>query len=130
LAISRGGRVHYEPQPNFMIFPADILLLAGPPAGLKEAEILLNQLGVQEDEEDTDRFETAEIKVSEDSDLSGKSSADLHFRQKFGVTLVGIRRGHEQITTISPAEHLRGGDCLIVIGKAGAIKELKNLAPL
>ncbi len=132
LAISRGGHVHYEPEPNFMIFPADILLLAGPPAGLKEAESLLNQFEVQRerDAQGTDRFEIAEIKVAEDSNLSGRSLAELHFRQKFGATLVGIRRGREQITTINPAEHLRGGDCLIVIGKAGAVKELKNLAPL
>ncbi len=101
----------------------------GHPEGLKEAETILNQLEAQRDAEDTDRFEIAEIKVSEDSDFSGKSLAELHFRQKFGATLVGIRRGQDQITTINPAEHLRGGDCLIVIGKSSTIKELKNLAP-
>lgn len=68
--------------------------------------------------------------VSENSDLSGKSLAELHFRQKFGATLVGIRRGQDQITTINPAESLLGGDCLIVIGKSSTIEELKNLAPL
>ena len=130
LAVSRGGRIFYEPNPDFRVFPADRLLLMGHPAGLKDAENILNQLEMQRDAEDTDRFEIAEIKVAEDSDLSGESLAGLHFRQKFGATLVGIRRGQEQITTINPGEHLHGGDCLIVIGKAGAIKELKNLAPL
>jgi Kef-type K+ transport system membrane component KefB/Trk K+ transport system NAD-binding subunit len=130
LAISRGGRIRYEPEPGFMIFPADILLLAGPPAGLKEAEGLLNQPEVLRAAEDPERFEIAEIEVAEGSDLSGRSLAELHFRQTFGATLVGIRRGPEQITTISPAERLHGGDHLIVIGKAEAIKGLKNLAPL
>jgi Kef-type K+ transport system membrane component KefB/Trk K+ transport system NAD-binding subunit len=130
LAVSRGGRIFHEPKPDLRIFPADRLLLMGHPDGLKEAETILNQLETQRDAEDTDRFEIAQIKVSEDSDFSGKSLAELHFRQKFGATLVGIRRGQDQITTINPAERLRGGDCLIVIGKSSTIKELKNLAPV
>ncbi|EKD33676.1 MAG: hypothetical protein ACD_75C02628G0001 [uncultured bacterium] len=130
LAASRGGRIFYEPTPDFRIFPADRLLLMGHPAGLKDAENILNHLEARSDAEDTDRFEITEIKVSEDSDFSGKSLAELHFRQKFGVTLVGIRRGQDQITTINPAERLQGGDCLIVIGKSSTIKELNNLAPV
>ncbi|MBA2883097.1 Kef-type K+ transport system membrane component KefB/Trk K+ transport system NAD-binding subunit [Desulfosalsimonas propionicica] len=130
LAVSRGGRTFYEPKPDFSVFPADRLLLMGDPEGLKEAETMLNQLEAQRDAEDTDRFEIAEIQVSENSDLSGKSLAELHFRQKFGANLVGIRRGQDQITTINPAEHLQGGDCLIVIGRSSAIKELKSLAPV
>ncbi|MFZ5766302.1 MAG: cation:proton antiporter regulatory subunit [Thermodesulfobacteriota bacterium] len=91
---------------------------------------MVNQPEAQRDAEGLDRFEIAEIRVSEDSGLSGKSLAELHFRQKFGATLVGIRRGQDQITTINPGDHLQGGDCLIIIGKAGAVKELKDLAPL
>lgn len=130
LAVSRGGRMFYEPLPDFRIFPADRLLLMGHPDGLKEAENLLNQLETQSDTKDTDRFEIAEIKIAEDSDLAGKSLAEIHFRQKFAATLVGIRRGREQITTIRRTERLHGGDCLIVIGKAGAIGELQKLAPV
>ena len=130
LAVSRGGHIFHEPKPDFRIFPADRLLLMGHPAGLKEAETILNQLEAQGNAEDTDRFEIAEIKVSENSDLSGKSLAELHFRQKFGANLVGIRRGQDKITTINPAEPLQGGDCLIVIGKSSAIEALKSLAPV
>jgi len=130
LAVSRGGRISYEPTPEFRIFPSDRLLLMGHPDGLKEAENILNQLEAQRNGEDQDRFEIGEIKVGEDSDLAGRSLEELHFRQKFGATLVGIRRGQDQITAINPAAQLLGGDCLIVIGKAGAINGLKTLAPL
>jgi Kef-type K+ transport system membrane component KefB/Trk K+ transport system NAD-binding subunit len=129
LAVSRGGRIFYEPDPDFRIFPADRLLLMGHSDGLKEAETILNQPGAQRDTENTDRFEIVELNVPEDSDLSGKSLAALNFRQKFGATVVGIRRGRERITTVNPAEHLRGGDCLIVIGKSSAIKAIQQLAP-
>ncbi|HOX85226.1 MAG TPA: cation:proton antiporter [bacterium] len=130
LAVSRGGQVYYEPKPNFMIFPADILLLAGPPAGLKKAETILNQLEYQIGVQAADRFAIAEIAIAEDSHISGQSVADLQFRQKYGVTLVGIRRGQQQITAINPSEKLRGGDCLIVIGKSSAVKELQEYTPL
>jgi Kef-type K+ transport system membrane component KefB/Trk K+ transport system NAD-binding subunit len=130
LAISRGGHVFYEPGPDFRIFPADRLLLMGNPTELRKSENLLNQLRSQKETRDADRFEIAELKIAQDSDLSGKTVAELQFRQKFGATLVGIRRGEKQITTINPGERLQGGDCLIVIGKATVIKRLKDQAPV
>ncbi|MGD9972720.1 MAG: cation:proton antiporter [Desulfatirhabdiaceae bacterium] len=130
LAVSRGGRVYYEPKPDFRIFPADRVLLMGHPDGLRDAEDILNEQEEQVDAEDADRFEVAEIKVSADSVISGKSLEELRFRQKYGATLVGIRRGQEHITTMHPADRLLGGDCLIVIGKAGVINGLKNREPI
>ncbi|HKK99773.1 MAG TPA: cation:proton antiporter [Desulfotignum sp.] len=126
LAVSRGGRVHYEPGPDFSVFPGDRLLLMGPPAGLKDAESLLNQLEIRKTASDVNRFEIAEIPVADDSPISGKSLKELQFRQTYGANLVGIRRGKEQITAIDPAEKLHAGDCLIVIGKADVVRNLKD----
>ncbi|MCC6221856.1 MAG: cation:proton antiporter [Deltaproteobacteria bacterium] len=128
LAVSRGGSIYYEPSPDFRIFPADRLLLMGDPLGLKEAENILNQIEARRVNDDTDRFEIAEIKVSETSNLSGKSLAELQFRQKFGATLVGIRRNEERITSINPTEKVQGGDSLVLIGRSGVIRELKSQA--
>jgi Kef-type K+ transport system membrane component KefB/Trk K+ transport system NAD-binding subunit len=130
LALSRGGRLHYEPEPDFRIFPADRLLIMGTPDQLREAEVSLNQLELHKDSDDIDRFEIAEINVSSGSDISGRTIAELKFRQKFAVTLVGIRRGDEKITKISPSDKLMSGDCLIVIGKSRAVKNLTGKSPL
>src|SRR5690554_6606779 len=130
LAISRGGTIYYEPKPDFRIFPADILLIMGPPASLKDAESILNQLKLQIDTENKRNFEIAEIEMSDNSEISGKSVAGIQFRQKYGVTLVGIRRGVQQITTINPSEHLKSGNCLIIIGRSNAVKALKEKAPI
>ncbi|HOO21849.1 MAG TPA: TrkA C-terminal domain-containing protein, partial [Kiritimatiellia bacterium] len=70
-------------------------------------------------------FQIAEIKVAGDSKLSGRTLADVNFRQAYGVTVIGLRRGVERITTISPAEKLLAGDSLIVIGLTGHIKTLE-----
>jgi len=130
LAVSRGGQVYYGLEPDFRIFPGDRLLIMGPPDGLKETERVLNQLEVRRDTKGEDRFEIAEVRIADDSRLSGQTVANLRFRQEYGVTLIGIRRGEKQITSINPAEHLLGGDCLIIIGKVGAVRNLKNKAPL
>jgi len=130
LAVSRGGQVYYDPEPDFRIFPGDRLLIMGPPGGLKDADVLLNEHEIKRDIEDADRFEIAEVSVANDSKLSGHTLADLRFRQKYGVTLIGIRRDTHQITTVSPTEQLLAGDCLIIIGKTGAVKNLKNQEPL
>lgn len=102
----------------------------GPPASLKDAESILNQLKLQIDTENKRNFEIAEIEMSDNSEISGKSVAGIQFRQKYGVTLVGIRRGVQQITTINPSEHLKSGDCLIIIGRSNAVKALKEKAPI
>ena len=126
LAVSRGGRVYYEPGPDFRVFPGDRLLLMGPPTGLKDAENVLSQPEMKKTASDINRFEIAEIMVAEDSPISGKSLKELQFRQTYGANLVGIRRGKEQITAIDPAEKLQADDCLIVIGKADVVRNLKD----
>lgn len=87
---------------------------------------MLNQIDRRWDAEDTNRFEVAEIRVADDSKLSGRTLAELRFRQEYGVTLVGIRRGKDQVATINPAERILAGDCLIVIGTAAAVRNLKS----
>ncbi len=130
LAVCRAGRVHYEPGPDFQVFPGDRLLLMGPPEDLREAETLLNRPEADEDEPNADPFEIGEIRVADGSALSGYTVAEVRFRQTYGATLVGIRRGEEQITTVSSGERLLAGDRLIVIGTTAAIERLKQEEPL
>ncbi|MCW7754271.1 cation:proton antiporter [Desulfobotulus sp. H1] len=125
IAVSRGGGIHYDPGPEFRIFPGDRLLIVGPPAGLKEAGRVLNQLDVRKGSELADRFEIAELLVAGDSVLAGQSIGEVRFRQSYGVTLVGIRRDREKITAVQPAEKLLGGDRLIVIGTSRVIGQLQ-----
>ncbi len=130
LAVSRGGQVYYDPESGFRVFPGDRLLIMGPPGGLKDAERLLNQLEERNYGRGTDRFEIAEIKVAQDSPLSGRTISDIGFRQEFRVTLIGIRRGEDQMTTINPADRIMAGDCLIFIGEASAVGDLKRRGSL
>ena len=130
LAVSRGGQVYYDTEPDFKIFPGDRILIMGPPTGLKHAEEVFNHLELRADNNDKDRFEIAEIMVAENSKLSGQTLKNAGFRQKYGVSLIGIRRAKNQITIISPTQQILSGDCLIIIGKSEIIKNLKEQGQL
>lgn len=130
LAITRSGKIHYDPGPDFQVYPQDRLVLVGSSEELRRAEELLDEL-YEDDESGSDApFEIAEVVLSNNSARIGKSLVDLQFHQSFGVTVVGIRRGDTQLTTPSPAERLQAGDGLIVIGAADAIQALKQQEPL
>ena len=120
-----GRTVHYEPGPDFQIYPGDRLILMGPPEGLEQAEALLNQTENLGAANKLERFVIVELEVFTDSKWLGKTLADLQFRQRCGVTVVGIRRGQERITSPGPNESLQAGDRLIVIGTSDKISQLK-----
>lgn len=126
LAVSRAGQVHYDLQPDFRIFPGDRLVIMGPAEALRRAETLLNQSPKADSNEGTKRFVADEIRIAEDSPLAGQTLAEARFRQKHGVTVVGIRRGKEKITTPAPTEKLAPDDCLIVIGHSRAVAALNE----
>ncbi|MGM0403403.1 MAG: cation:proton antiporter [Thermodesulfobacteriota bacterium] len=124
LAISRAGHVHFDPGPDFRVYPGDRLVITGPEDELKRAESLLNEIEKKE-EKDADRFAVVEIRVGKASENIGKSLEELQFRQNYGVTVVGIRRGDKQIQSPGSAERLVENDRLMVIGSTGAIDTLK-----
>jgi len=120
LAVSRGGRVHYEPGGDFRIFPGDRLVLMGPQEVLAESEAVLNEVGDAEDVEHSERFEGAEVLVPPGAAEIGKSLANLRFRDTYSVTVVGIARGQERLFP-GPEERLQARDVLVVIGLSDAI---------
>ncbi len=130
LAVSRAGRVFYDLDPDFHIFPGDRLVLMGPAEELRQAEAILEQSAESDEAEPSSRFEIAEVRVSGDSPLAGQTLADSRIRQTFGVTVVGIRRGENRIATPGPGEKILGGDWLIAIGTADPIAQLKKSEPL
>jgi Trk K+ transport system NAD-binding subunit len=130
LAVSRAGRIHYDPDPDFQIYPGDRLVIMGHPEELRKAEALLGELQAGGEGEHEDRFVIAEIRVADESLRACRSLADLRFRQKHGVTVVGIRRDQEQISHPGPTETVCPGDRLVVIGSSKAVAALKLEEPL
>src|SRR5215471_16488255 len=67
----------------------------------------------------------AEILLSPDSTLIGKSIAELGFRRRYGLSVIGLRRGTNALDGSFLEEDLRAGDILLVIGSWRAIRALE-----
>ncbi|MFO7708003.1 MAG: TrkA C-terminal domain-containing protein [Desulfobacterales bacterium] len=130
LAVNRGGHVFYDPDPGFKIFPGDRLVVMGPHSELKHAEALLDRLQDTEPPRSPEQFVVDEVLIPCDSDVLGKTLADLKFRQQFNVTVVGIRRGQERIVSPGAQKRLMPEDRLVVLGEREAVERMKRACPL
>ncbi len=130
LALRRAGQIYFDPEPDFRLDPGDRLVIVGSLEELKEAEANLNRFEQSKAPGNGERIEIAEIPIGAESDISGRSLADIRFRQTYGVTVIGIRRSEDEITTLNANTSLRNGDSLIVIGPSGSIDGLRRQAPL
>jgi di/tricarboxylate transporter len=68
----------------------------------------------------------AEIILPANSDLVGKSVAGAKFRSRYGVTVIGLRRGVVAREHGLQNETLKVGDTLLVIGPWKAIRNLQS----
>jgi di/tricarboxylate transporter len=67
----------------------------------------------------------AEVMVAPDSGLVGKSVLDAHFRSRYGLTMIGLRRGSEAQTEGLLEQRLQVGDTLLLVGTWRAIDQLR-----
>ncbi|MNZ48552.1 Citrate transporter [compost metagenome] len=67
----------------------------------------------------------AEVAVVPGSQLIGKSVLDLNFRNRWGLNVVGLRRGQSAIEEQLVEEKLKLGDTLLVIGPWKAVRQLQ-----
>lgn len=67
----------------------------------------------------------AEVIVPPTSELLGKTLAEANFRNEFGLTAIGLRRGDGAHTDDLLKEKLRAGDTLLLIGPWKEIERLR-----
>lgn len=70
----------------------------------------------------TQEIGMAELIVTADSDLVGKTLLQSGFRSRFGVSVIGLRRGVTAVESELRHEELRVGDTLLVIGPWKSIR--------
>ncbi|MFA5423779.1 MAG: cation:proton antiporter [Phycisphaerae bacterium] len=126
LAVSRAGKVNFNPASDFRIYPGDRIVLLCPPENLARAVEHLRQRELGTPQEQTKIFDADEIYVSDNSAWLGKSLAELDFTNHFGVTVIGIRRGFEQITSPSAEDVLQAQDSIIIVGSAEGVAKMKT----
>jgi K+/H+ antiporter YhaU regulatory subunit KhtT len=130
IAVTRAGKTFFDPDPHLPLYPGDRLVLLGEPEGLARAEAFLALSQISEQDVKEEQFSLAEIPLAAESPLVGKSLAEAKFRENYGVSVVGIRRGGWQLAAPSGKEILQAGDSLTVAGKSEVVKQLESQAPL
>ncbi len=93
---------------------------------LRPAVVDFVQLATSSDNMD---LNLEQVHIVQGSSLAGRSLIDAGLRQRFGVVVVGIRRadGHMDFNP-EPETPMRPGDDLVVLGRAGSLKELEMAA--
>ena len=92
---------------------ADVVVHPERDMGIRVANNILSN-NVLDYLELSDEHSIMEIKASER--LAGRSLVDLDIRARYGINIVGIKRGEEIIITPEPTDPILIGDLLIVIG--------------
>jgi ribosomal protein L15 len=126
LAVSRGGRIHLEPHPDFSLYPGDRMVLMGSPEHMVRAQTMLERRDLPDERGDPSQFAVAEIDLAADAAFAGHSLAELRLRQEYGITGGGIRRADQRITRPSAQDMLLAGDRLVVVGRREAVAELER----
>ena len=133
IAVERGDVKHHAPSPDFTLAGGDILLVDGNYSDIDE---LLQVQGVGVEEMDSEnmthvtsvsgKIQGAVVGIYKGSGLAGRSLAELRFRHRFGVLVVGIRRDGELLRQHLGKKVLRESDEIMVLGSAEQVKALKE----
>ena len=129
LAVSRAGKVAFNPGPDFRLYPGDrlVLLCSREQAGPAVEHLRQRELGGPEDQ--SSAFGVDEIPIAEHPDWTGRTLAELDFANRHGVTVIGIRRGEEQHTSPRASDRVEAGDSIVVVGSPKGVAALKTAQP-
>ncbi len=130
VGIRRSASSELAPGPRTALRVGDVLLVRGRQERLQE----LAGWRLLADDDQTpvlevllaESFELAEIQVADNTDLAGKSVRQVGFHERFGATLLGLRRGSIAVESRLTEEVLQPGDTLLVHGPRAAIHKLSR----
>jgi di/tricarboxylate transporter len=122
LAILRHGQLaHMAPAPDHVLKAGDTVLVAGRPERVEQlsdwgAEVLDVPTWNGDDHLSTYRVALLEVTLAPRSNAAGRSLKELHFRERYGLSVVALWRGGRPYRTDVGDIQLRFGDGLLVHG--------------
>lgn len=129
LAVSRGGRSFVNPDPQLQLFPGDRLVLLGEPASLDAAIREMGRVVLEEDSGGVD-FAVREIAVRDTpTSWHGRTLAALDLRNRYAVTVIGVRREDGRVVAATAAEELDPASRLIVAGTSSDLDAFQSALP-
>lgn len=131
VAIEHAGRVVLSPPPDAVFHQGDVVLFKGnlEEFRARDVEPYLEILPAREWHEvdlESPTMTVIEVMLSPRSPMIGKSLSDLHFRERFGMTVLAIWRRNRQFRTGLRNLPLEFGDALLVQGPRSKLPVLRS----
>ncbi|MDR2870648.1 MAG: SLC13 family permease [Deferribacteraceae bacterium] len=119
---------HIVPTANTVIMPSDEVSVMGT---LANVTLMAEKYGLSVEESDSNAYHfdsigICELVIMSASRLVNATVAESGFREKYGVTVLGIQRGGEYILDNLKDQQLHSGDALLMQGKWESINRLDN----
>ncbi len=129
LGIVRNGKTVLAPLPTEELAAGDQLLVEGHPTELETLHGLRQLVVDREEPVDLMNLESPQVGLegvvlSPGSTLDGKTLRGLHFREKYGLTVLAIWRGGRAYRSNLRDMPLKFGDALLLYGERGRIRVL------
>lgn len=130
IGIVRSGRIKLSPPREEMLRAGDLLLIEGEEERLRQSQDnlgLVSQAGGSTPVVELfDRnVGIVEAVISPYADIVGSSLRDIQFREKFGLTVLALRREGKPVQHGVPDLPLRFGDALLIQGPRDRIRLLR-----
>jgi len=130
VAILRNGKTILAPDPSIRINRNDVIIIEGRLDRLNEFRgwqklQIENELSSASHEIENN-IQYAEITVSDNSELSGKTYYEIHFRKRFGINVFAIKKGNHFVQGNLASLIINSGDVLLVRSKPEIINQLSE----
>ena len=131
LGVRRGSTTELLPDPEMILQPEDLLLVEVWPedlktlSGLQQIQQLLGPLPDLESLQ-SDQVGLMGVVLSPFTTLVGKTLRELHFREKFGLSVLAIWRAGRAFRSGLRAMQLKFGDALLLYGPRSRLQLLKD----
>ncbi len=121
VAVEHEGVEVLNPPPNTVLFKGDVLLLEGRLDEFRARDVepyleILPEREWHDTDLESSRIGIAEVVVAPRSLYAGKTLREMNFREKYGLSVVGIWRGTRPIRTGLGNIPLQVGDALLLQG--------------
>ena len=130
VGVRRGDKKVLAPGPDFQLQGDDLVIVDGKYSDL-ERLLSVQGVGVSETREGNLQEIAAQVHglvlgLPKGSGLVGRSLRQLHFRQRFGVLVIGIRRGKDLVRQELARRVLRPEDEILVLATEDQRSELED----
>ena len=130
VAIRHDGRQLLAPEGSAMLYGGDILFVDGRTDDVRE---LLRLQGLEIEATAIGQLPAPRrgvggirARLLPESRLAGRDLRELRFRDRFGVVVVGIRRGEELLRDYLAETDLQEGDILLALGTRSQLEEFSS----